>query len=249
MDVMARQNEFLVAYCRQTKEWQLKSYLEIGTTLGWNDAEIEQVVAYLGNSRLLEFASHPMARLTSEGRQEADVAMFSVRDKGFFFSVTRRGVLFSHEGGATARQYLKHSSSPTEAPATGLTRTESTYRPDALEFPFGLWSVVKESAMAVPVNKNALGVVGIAAAVALVLTFLRDWRSAVFGTVIMVAMMVMVMVPGWHTSRNAARRKKARARRPCHLPPVHFHSPLRTHILPAYFYGACTWDYWMVRRG
>jgi hypothetical protein len=42
---------------------------------------------------------------------EADAAMLSLRDKGFFSSINGLGVLFSHEGLALARQCLKHRGS------------------------------------------------------------------------------------------------------------------------------------------
>lgn len=60
-----------------------------------------------------------------------------------------------------------------------------------------LWELLRESAKVVPVNRFAIGVVGLAAAVGLILLILKDPAKAVFGILLLAAGMVLLMFLGW----------------------------------------------------
>ena len=139
-------------------------------------------------------------------REEADDAMFSLKNKGFFFSINSLGVLFSHDGHAMARQYLKYFANAKNAKPVEESVKSTIPPPGTQRHELWLLTVLKESIKAVPVNKYALGVVGIVAAVAMVRVLIKDWRIAFFGTILMLAVMLMLIVLGWvkqHGSKEA----------------------------------------------
>lgn len=66
-----------------------------------------------------------------------------------------------------------------------------------------LLKVIRLSARAVPANRLAMGVAGVAATAALVLGLIRDLRLAVFGMVVVFVFMSILLVLGWARSGNA----------------------------------------------
>lgn len=68
--------------------------------------------------------------------------------------------------------------------------------------------ILKEAIKAVPAVKYALGVAGVASVIAIVAGFKVDYRIAVFGTIIMIALMLLLLV-----FSNAASPKNKRSLR------------------------------------
>ena len=68
--------------------------------------------------------------------------------------------------------------------------------------------ILKEAIKAVPAVKYALGVAGVASVIAIVAGFKVDYRIAVFGTIIMIALMLLLLI-----FSNAASPKNKRSLR------------------------------------
>jgi hypothetical protein len=94
VELTDRQKWFLIAYLRLTEEFQSKPYPEIGRSLGYPEGEVEEIVNYFNSDEagLLECGSHPMARLTTAGRQRARL-IFQSEGSGIEWSQEERDVI------------------------------------------------------------------------------------------------------------------------------------------------------------
>jgi hypothetical protein len=61
----------------------------------------------------------------------------------------------------------------------------------------GLWKILQISAKALPINKLAVGVVGVGAAVAILSILIRDKKTAVFGILIVICLMAILLMLTW----------------------------------------------------
>jgi hypothetical protein len=94
MELTDRQKRYLVAYLRATEPFQCKSYYEVGQANRYPDKETDAIVDYFysDEANLLECASYPMARLTTEGRQRATL-IFQAEGSGIQWSADEERII------------------------------------------------------------------------------------------------------------------------------------------------------------
>lgn len=161
-----------------TPRWNKHAQGRLVGELGWNRA---RYLCALADGAKTQPNFQVNADVVAKGIQlgPSDAGALQVE-----FDQQRHWLLLSSDGTATMTLSGRNKAKAIEREVAKATRP-----------PF--WHLLRDSIQAVNLNRYAVGVIGLAATVGIILGILKDPTVAVFGILILIALIVLLMVLGW----------------------------------------------------